>query len=38
MRFFYDGIRALKRHFDPDNIMSPESGLDLDEKDRCFWE
>jgi alkyldihydroxyacetonephosphate synthase len=36
----YDVIRALKRHFDPDNIMNPGGalGLDLDEKDRFFWE
>jgi alkyldihydroxyacetonephosphate synthase len=36
----YDVIRALKKHFDPDNIMNPGGalGLDLTEKDRHFWE
>jgi alkyldihydroxyacetonephosphate synthase len=36
----YAVIRALKRHFDPGNIMNPGGalGLDLDEKDRRFWE
>jgi alkyldihydroxyacetonephosphate synthase len=35
----YAVIRALKRHFDPGNIMNPGGtlGLDLDGKDRHFW-
>lgn len=34
----YDVIRALKEHFDPDNIMNPGGtlGLDLEEKDKKF--
>ncbi|MDR1128970.1 MAG: FAD-binding oxidoreductase [Treponema sp.] len=35
----YAVIRALKRHFDPGNIMNPGGalGLDLDEKDKRSW-
>lgn len=34
----YDVIRALKNHFDPDNIMNPGGtlGLDIPEKDKKF--
>jgi alkyldihydroxyacetonephosphate synthase len=36
----YGVIRALKKHFDPGNIMNPGGvlGFDLNEKDLCFWE
>jgi alkyldihydroxyacetonephosphate synthase len=36
----YGVIRALKKHFDPGNIMNPGGalGLDLNEKDRCLAE
>jgi alkyldihydroxyacetonephosphate synthase len=33
----YAVYRALKRHFDPDNIMNPGAlGFDLDEQDKRF--
>jgi alkyldihydroxyacetonephosphate synthase len=36
----YGVIRALKKHFDPGNIMNPGGvlGLDLNERDRRPWE
>jgi alkyldihydroxyacetonephosphate synthase len=36
----YGVIRALKKHFDPGNIMNPGGvlGFDLNEKDQRFWE
>jgi alkyldihydroxyacetonephosphate synthase len=36
----YGVIRTLKKYFDPGNIMNPGGalGLDLNERDRHFWE